>query len=68
MNSQESKTPILGLFILLGIIFVSSYISYKIGSSMSLSGLQKDAVESGAAYWCVVDHEKQFSWIPCENK
>ena len=29
--------------------------------------MQTEAVNNGAAYWCIVDHEKVFSWKPCEE-
>ena len=29
--------------------------------------MQTEAVNNGAAYWCIVDHGKVFSWEPCEE-
>lgn len=30
--------------------------------------VHREAIDHGVAYWCVVDHEKVFSWEPCEEK
>lgn len=27
---------------------------------------QQEAVDNNAAYWCIVDHEKVFSWDECD--
>lgn len=29
---------------------------------------QQEAVDNNAAYWCIVDHEKIFSWKPCDKR
>ena len=51
------------LVIVLGFTVIFTLIG--LGASLATSKFQREAVEHGAAYWCVADHEKTFSWDIC---
>lgn len=45
------------------VLGVSMYIQTKDSVEEQM---QQEAVEAGKAYWCIVDHQKVFSWEECE--
>ena len=48
------------------LVLLSFVLAFLLGMFMMADYHQKQAVEQGAAYWCIVDHEKTFSWEECE--
>ena len=54
-----------GVFI--SILFVIMFLFTVVVDSTERK-VHREAIDHGAAYWCVVDHEKVFSWEPCEEK
>ena len=59
MNDMDKK--FFGVLILLCFV-----LAFLLGILVMADYYQKQAVEHGAAYWCIVDHEKTFSWEECE--
>lgn len=54
------------LFAITLAFFFAVFGGFLWGGVFGIDNMRTEAVDNNAAYWCVVDHKKVFSWEECE--
>lgn len=63
-NERIPGVVIFGMVFLVLMMGVNIQIHY----ANQQTQLKQRAVEAGAAYWCIEDHKKVFSFKPCDQR